>query len=107
MLFGDGHTCHIEGIGTIRIKLSDGMMRELEDVRYVSQLNKNLILIGALEAQGLRETLGEGVLKISSGSLIVLNGIRCNNLYYVKDSAVMKIYLLQNNWKTILPDYGR
>ena len=32
--FGDGHTCHIEEI-TIRIKMFDGTMRELQEVRYV------------------------------------------------------------------------
>ena len=35
VMFDDGHTCHIEGIGTVRIKLSDGMIRELKDVRYI------------------------------------------------------------------------
>ena len=64
LLFGDGHIFHIEGIGTIRIKLSDGIIRELKDVRYVPQLNGNLISVGALEAHGLRGTLGECVLKI-------------------------------------------
>jgi len=34
--FDDGHTCQIEEIGTIRIKLCDGMGRELKDVRYIS-----------------------------------------------------------------------
>ena len=45
-------------LDTIRIKLFDEMIRELNDVRYVPQLKKNLISIGALEAQSLRETLG-------------------------------------------------
>jgi len=45
--FGDGHTCHSEDIGTIRIKLSDRMVRELNDLRYVSQLKKNLISVEA------------------------------------------------------------
>ena len=66
------HTCHIEGISTVHIKLSDGMVRELKDVRYVPQLKKNFISIEALEAQGLKETLGESVLKMFSGSLVVL-----------------------------------
>jgi len=61
--FGGGHTFHTEGICTVRIKLSNGMIREFRDVRYVPQLNKNLISVGALEAQGLRETLEKGVLK--------------------------------------------
>jgi len=33
--FGDGHTCQIEGTGIVRIKLFNGMIRELKDVRYI------------------------------------------------------------------------
>ena len=57
-------------------------------MRYVPQLKKNIISVGALETQGLRGTLGEGVLKISSGSLVILKGIRHNNLYYLKGNVV-------------------
>jgi len=81
-------TCHIEGIGTVRIKIFDGTVRELQVVRYIPQLKKNLISVGVLEAQGLRGTLEKGVLKMFNGSLVVLKGIRCNNLYYLKNSAV-------------------
>jgi len=49
-----------------------------------------VISIGALEAQSQRETLGEGVLKMFNGSLIVLKDIRCNNLYYLKGNAVIE-----------------
>ena len=52
-------------------------------MRYVPQ-TKNLISVRAFEAQGLKGTFGEDVLKISSGSLVVLKGIRHNNLYYLK-----------------------
>ena len=58
---------------------------------YVPQLNKNLISAGAWEAQGVRETLGEDVLKMFSNSLVVLKGIQCIYLYYLKGSAVFKI----------------
>jgi len=51
-------------------------------------LKKNLISVKALEVHGLRGTLGEDIFKILSGSLVVLKGIRCNNLYYLKGSAV-------------------
>jgi len=39
-------------------------VKELKDVRYISQLKKNFISVGALEVLGLRETFGEGVLKM-------------------------------------------
>jgi len=70
-----GNTCHIEGISIVCIKLFDGMIRELKDVRYVPQLNKNLISVRDLEAQGLRGTLGEGILKMYSSLLVVLKSI--------------------------------
>ena len=79
--------CQNEEIGIVRIQLSDEMVRKLKDVRNVSQLKKNLISIGALEAQGLRGTLRESVLKMFSGS-VILKGIQRNNLYYSKGSAV-------------------
>ena len=60
-------------------------------MRYVPQLNKNLISVGALESQGLRGTLREGVFKMSSGLLVVPKGIRHNNLYYLKSSTVNEI----------------
>ena len=88
--FSNGHTCQIKGIDTVGITLFDGMILELKDVRYVPQLHKNLILVRALEAQGLKGTLEEDVLKISSGSLVVLKGVRRNNLYYLKGSTVTR-----------------
>ena len=77
------------GKGTVRVKMYDGTMRELKDVRYIPRMMKNLISDGVLEAKGLIGTLGEGVLKISSGSLAVLKDIRRNNVYYLIDSAVI------------------
>ena len=74
--------------GTVRIRMYDGTLRELKKVRYIPRMTKNLISIRALEAEGLRGTLGEGILKMSSGSLIVLKGIKHNNMYYLKSSAV-------------------
>ena len=46
-------TYHIKGIGTVYIKLFDGMIKELKVARYVPQLNKNLTSAGALKAHGL------------------------------------------------------
>ena len=83
-------TCRVEGVRVVRIRLHDGTIRELKGVRYVPSMSKNLISVGALESEGLRGTLAEGVLKMSSGSLVVLKGIRSNNLYYLKGSVVVE-----------------
>ena len=50
---GDDHPCSMEAVGTIRIRMFDGMVRELKGVRYIPQLKRNLISIGALEASGI------------------------------------------------------
>ena len=86
MSFGDSHTCHMEGICIVHIKLSDGMVR-VEGCEVCTSVEEEYNFDWSLEAQGLRETLGEGVRKMFSGSLVVLKGIR-RNLYYLNDSAV-------------------
>ena len=63
----------IEGRDIVRIKLFDGMIRELKNVMYVLQLRKNLTSVGALKVQ---------FLKMSNG--------RRNNLYYLKGIAVIE-----------------
>ena len=42
VIMGDGRPCNMEGIGTVQIKLFDGMIREWKEVRYVPQLKKIL-----------------------------------------------------------------
>ena len=60
-------------------------------MRFIPSMTKNIITVGAFEAEGLRGTLGEGVLKMSSGSLVVLNSFRRNNLYYLMGSEVTEL----------------
>jgi len=43
----------VEGIGTVCIKMFDRIVRELKEVRYVSQLKRNLIFVGVLKMLGL------------------------------------------------------
>ena len=66
--------CNIEGMGTVRIKMDDGIVRELKEVRYVPQLKRNLISVGVLEALGLMVSVRDGVLKIIKGSMVVMKG---------------------------------
>jgi len=50
---GDDFACNMGGVGTVLIKIFDGMVRDLKDVRYIPQIKKNIIAVGALEAQSL------------------------------------------------------
>jgi len=80
VVMGNDRPCNMEGICTVHIKMFDGMVRELKEVRYVPQLKRNLISVGALEALGLAVSIRDGVLKIIKGSMVVLKGVRRNNL---------------------------
>jgi len=87
----DNSQCKIEGIGSIRIKMSDGTIRTLTDVRYIPKMKRNLISLSALDAKGYKYSGGDNVLKVTKGSLIVMKGdlSLTNGLYYLRGSTVL------------------
>ena len=89
VVMGDDRPCNMKGIGTVQIKMFDGIVSELKEVRYVPQLKRNLISIGALKALGHKVSVRHGVLKITKGSVLVLKGVRHNNLFYLMGSMVL------------------
>jgi len=60
--------CNVTGIGTVKIKTHDGVVRTLSNVRHVPDLKRNLILLGTLESKGCKYSAEGGVLKVSKGS---------------------------------------
>jgi len=90
VVMGDDRPCNIEGIGTVLIKMFDGMVRDLKKIRYVPQLKKNLISIGVLETLSPEISSRNGVLKMLRGSMVVMKGVRCNNLYCLKGTTVTR-----------------
>ncbi|KAM0995986.1 hypothetical protein ACFX2C_006047 [Malus domestica] len=54
VFMGDDNPCTTKGIGTVCLKLHDGMVKELTGVRYVPNLKKNLISLGTLKSKGFR-----------------------------------------------------
>ncbi|KAM2623430.1 hypothetical protein TB2_027936 [Malus domestica] len=89
VLMGNNNACKTQGIGKIYLKMHDGTVRELSDVRYVPDMKKNLISLGALESKGLKITMEGGVLKAVYGALVVMKGTRRNNLYFLQGSTVI------------------
>ncbi|KAL0451879.1 UNVERIFIED_CONTAM: Retrovirus-related Pol polyprotein from transposon TNT 1-94 [Sesamum latifolium] len=49
---GDDRCCSIVGIGDVRIKMYDGTVSTLCDVRHIPELKKNLISLGTLHKNG-------------------------------------------------------
>nr|GEZ04430.1 retrovirus-related Pol polyprotein from transposon TNT 1-94 [Tanacetum cinerariifolium] len=72
------------------INNDDGIIVTLKGVRYSPKLKKNLISIGTLESKGFEVRENDRVMKIISGVLVVIKGIRkINNTYYYKGRTIV------------------
>ncbi|KAG8479428.1 hypothetical protein CXB51_029898 [Gossypium anomalum] len=90
VLMGNNASCKIAGVGTIKVKMFDGVVRTLSNVRHVPELKRNLISLSTLDSKGYRYTAESGVLKVSKGSLVVMKGQR----------KIAKLYVLQGSTVT-------
>ena len=52
VLMGNNASCKVAGIRTVRIRMFDGVVRTLGDVRHVLDLTRNLISMSTLDAKG-------------------------------------------------------
>jgi len=51
-------------------------------------MKKNIISVRAVESKGLKVTMENGIFKITKGSMVLMEGVRDMNLYYLKGSTV-------------------
>ena len=81
---GNDFSCKIVGVGSVQIKMHDGSVRTLIDVRHVPKLRKKLISLGVLDSIGYKCTTQGGVLKVSKCILVVMKENRIRNLYHIE-----------------------
>ena len=86
---GNDATCPVIGIGTVKIKMFDGVVRVLNNVRYVPNLRKNLISIGVLDDLGYSYSLKGGIMRITKGALMVREGRKVSTLYRLIENTVV------------------
>ena len=72
ILMENNMPCKTIGIGSIKIRMHDSIVRTLSNVRDVPDLKKNLISLGTLDSNGYKFSAEGGVLRVSKGSLIVM-----------------------------------
>lgn len=89
VILGNNKTCRVKGIGSIRLRMYDGVDRVLQQVRYVPELKRNLISLGTLESSGYSFKAESGNMRISKGSLLVMKAERRNALYFLLGSTVV------------------
>ena len=81
---GNDISCKIVGIGSIQIKIYDGFVKKLTDVRHLLELRKNLISLGVLDFARYKCTCQGGVLKVFKGILEVMKENMIKNLYQLE-----------------------
>ena len=79
IIIGNDATCLVIGIGIVKIKMFDGVVR-VEDVRHIPNLKKNLISLGVLDDLGYSYSSKGGVMKITKSTLLVMKGQKVNQL---------------------------
>ena len=80
---GNNASCKVAGIGIVHIKMFDGVVRTLGDVKHVLDLKRNLISLSTLDTKGYKYTSEGGVLKISKGALVKMKGHQKTAMLYV------------------------
>nr|GEV11871.1 retrovirus-related Pol polyprotein from transposon TNT 1-94 [Tanacetum cinerariifolium] len=79
------HELKIIGIGSIMVKMDDGTVRTIRDVRHVKGLKKNLLSLGQLDDLGCKVEIQNKIMKIIKGTLVLMIGEKvAANLYQLK-----------------------
>ena len=76
--------------GTVKIKMFDGVVRVLSNVRHVPDHRKNLISLGVLEDLGYSYSSKGGIMKITKGALMVMKGQKVSTLYRLIGNTVVR-----------------
>ncbi|KAK2981085.1 hypothetical protein RJ640_012040 [Escallonia rubra] len=88
VLMGNNVACKVVGICSIQIRMHDGIVRTLTDVRHIPELRKMLISLGTLDSNGCSYWAICGVMRIMKGALVVIKGLKQNSLYWLHGSTV-------------------
>ena len=90
VLIGNYATCKVFGIGTIKIKMFDNVVRTLGEVRQVPKVKKNLISLGTLDSSGYCYKSENGLMKVSKRAMVVTKGQKVEgNIYKLLGNTIV------------------
>ncbi|KAE8725167.1 Eukaryotic translation initiation factor 3 subunit E [Hibiscus syriacus] len=86
------HALEIIGMRTIKLKMYDGTIKVVRDVRHVKGLKKNLLSYGLLDNNASKIETRKGIMKVFRGALVVLKGEKiAANLYMLKGETLLEV----------------
>src|SRR4051812_344315 len=84
---GDGSSSSLEEVGSIRLRISDGVVRTME-CWHVPGIKRCLISLSTLDSHGYRYHARRGVLKVCKGSRTLMRGSLTGGQYVLRRSAI-------------------
>ena len=78
----------IKGGEMVSMKLHDGIVKKLHEVRYIPSFKKNLISLSRLDSTSFRWKANGEILKVMHGSRMVLRGRKYGRCYLMIGSPV-------------------
>ncbi|KAK9169101.1 hypothetical protein Syun_001241 [Stephania yunnanensis] len=85
------HALKVIGIGTIMLKMYDGTVRTIQEVRHVEGLKKNLLSLGRFDDLDCEIKVKKGIMKISRGALVLMKGEKvAANLYLLMGETLQE-----------------
>jgi len=84
----NGGEMPICGIGSIRFRMFDGVVREVSGMIHIPTCSENLISLGQLDRRGCTYETRGGVLRVKKGGRVVMRGVlQVGNLYSLVGSV--------------------
>ena len=82
---GNDHVLEIVGIGTMKIKMFDGIIHTIGEVRHVNGLKKNILFLGQMDSHGYKTHVDNVIMKIIKGALVLMKTEKIGaNLFILK-----------------------
>ncbi|KAH9689341.1 Integrase catalytic domain-containing protein [Citrus sinensis] len=88
---GNDHALEIAGISTIKIKMFDGTIHTIGEVRHVNGLKKNLLSLGQMDSHGYKTHVENGIMNIVNGALVLMKAEKIGtNLFMLKGETLQE-----------------
>ncbi|KAK2970683.1 hypothetical protein RJ640_001943 [Escallonia rubra] len=88
-LMGNDVVCKVVGICSIQIRMHNGTVKTLTDVRHILEMRKNIISLGILDSNGCSYRAAGGVMRIMKDALVVMKGLKQNSLYLLQGCTII------------------
>lgn len=88
VVLGNNQICKIDGVGSIKLRLTDNSIKVLTEVRYIPEVKRNLISLGALEKKGYSFCSSGGIMTVGMRGKMVLKAEMRGSLYYLEATVI-------------------